>query len=389
MLGNLVSAIAIAAAITAGLMVGGVVLVYFIGEAIKAQARKKEKRYFAPIPRPGSFSFSALEGEVDMIIENVSGWHLVPQDSLDGELCFCTGNDREVTDSPLNEFLREKLGVVWIGLYHTIKIIKGWKWTEFKQTVDAEGKPVFEIVPREEDVQEFFFQFQYPVTIENIEIAENIRVRVEVVFIVLHLFPARAFFLNKDPIAVFNAMTQGLIRRFIRNMNFDGVKGLNAERDAGDQSLWQEIDRLNGLQLDPTTGQPNYATASPHGLFDKLGYYITRAEITQVAGVGDAAKAIEAAGVARLTNEGKVAEEERLAEARRKKAQGIADAMNIEREARKQWVNETIVGPSGGPGPHVAQVLTAEQIANSKIVALGGQSLIQIPPPEKEKEKKD
>lgn len=372
----------------ATILVGGIVTViglYALGNTIKKQAQKSPKRFFAPIPKPGSFGFIALEGKIEGILENVGGWHLAPQPSLGGGLCFVLG-ERKSPEHPIQKILQEKLGVIWIGLYATIRIIKSWRWTEFRQT-ESDGKPTFEVVSREEDVDNFFFQFQYPVEIKDVEIAGNIRVDVRVVFIVLHLFPVRAFFLNKDPVAIFNAMTQGLIRRFIRNMEFNSVKGLSADKNSGDTSLWEEIDKLNGLQMGDD-GQPLYQTADTNGLFGKLGHYIARGEVVQVGGVGEIAQAIEAAEVAKLKGLADVVTAEKEADAARARAQGEADALDKKRAARERWVDGTIVIPTGGVGPHVAQVLVAEEIAKSKVIALGGQPILQLPPPPPPEEKK-
>lgn len=368
------------------LVVGILILVFYgIGIKIKKQAQKETKRFIAPIPRPGSFSFVTLEGKVINIIESVVGWKLENVD--DGSKCFVPGN-KEESGGLIAYILEHHLGVVWIGIFATIRIFPKWKWSEFKQvdvTEKGEKVPKYLVESREEPVSDFFFQFPYPVITEGAEIKGNIQVKIVAVLTVLHLHPTRAFFLNKDPVALFNAMIQSAFRSYVADLKFDDVKKIRASADdKTENSFWKVLDNLNGISLDKE-GKPNYGKVDPLSLFGKLGFYVARAEVVQVEAVGEAAKAIEAERIAKLQAEAKIAEADGEARSKVRKAEGDRDAMRVQLEARKEWVNETIVGPTGGAGQHVANVLIAEQFASpeSNVSVLGANVMVNVQEPKK------
>lgn len=349
-------------------------LIYGLGQLIKWQANKPVKRFFAPIPRPGSFSFVVLEGRVVDIIENVVGWKL------------STGNKQLFEPGSRDLGFWEKyLGVRWIGLFKTIRVFKDWRWTEFQQ-IGSNGTIRYEVVPRKEDVNEFFFQFSHPVVVEDAEIQGNIRVSVVALVTVLNLHPTRAFFLNKDPISLFAAMVASTIRTHVSNKTFNEVKEMvaSAGTKMPNQEFWNVLKSLNGLESD-TTGKPDYSTEDPLGIFGKLGEIIVRAEIIQVSAVGDTAAALEAKRLAELRGDAAITAATKAAEAVVAKARGDAEAMDMQREARERWVQGTIVAPTGGAGPHVANVLVAEQVAGSDITTwvTSGNAMVAIPPGEK------
>lgn len=351
-------------------------IVYGLGVAIKKQANREKKRFFAPVPRPGSFSFVTLEGVVKGVIESVVGWSLVEQEKVGGAKCFVLSRNKM---SQQEGILRKYLGVVWIGLFETIMVFPKWKWSEFRQVTEIEnGKkvPRYLIEAREEPVSEFFFQFPYPVTLEDAEIAGNIRVKIVAVMTVWHLHPVRAFFLNKDPVALFNAMVQSVIRTYVADKDFDEVKEIIASRDSANSkdgdSFWEVLDKLNGIKLHED-GNPDYdGEIDPSGLFGKLGFYITRGEVIQVEAVGEAAEALEANRLAALLGEAKIMEALKAGEARVIAATKEAEALEIRKAALANFVNATVVGPIREGGKLVANVLEAQVLAgpDSKLTVL-------------------
>lgn len=350
---------------------------YGIGAIIKKQADKDIKkgeiyRYFAPIPRPGSFSFVVLEGVVQNVIENVAGWKLKTEEG-DGKGCFGLVTDKNKIDP--SGLLKHYLGVVWIGFYATVKVFVDWKWSEFRQVdereegkKDGEKVPKYLIVSRKENVSDFFFQFPYPVTLDDAEIMGNIRVKIDSVMTVLHLNPTRAFFLNKDPVALFNAMVQSALRSYITNKDFNDVKRIKAsttEKDGEkEESFWTVLKKLNGIDLDETTGDPIYdkKKINPLGLFGKLGFYIARAEIVQVEAVGPAVEALEATRLAQLRGQAKVAEAEKTAEALIVSAQGRMEAAERDALAQRR-LNEQNAGYYASL-PGGARMFAAAQVAS-------------------------
>lgn len=371
--------------------------IYVIGVWIKKQAQKPVKRFFAPIPRPGSFSFVTLEGKVIDIIESVVGWKL--KEIGDGSKCFVPGK-KENPKNFWDSIFEKHLGVVWIGLFATIRIFQKWKWSEFKQKKEGDAF-VYSVVSREsteeEPVSDFFFQFPYPVITEGVEIEGNIQVKIVAVLTVLHLHPTRAFFLNKDPVSLFNAMIQSAFRSYVADKDFDKVKMIKASADNenSEGSFWEVLDKLNGIRLNPT-GAPNYDDVNPLGLFGKLGFYVARAEVVQVEATGETAEALEAERIAKLKGEAEIKKAELEAQAKIRRAdgdkqasiiiaEGKAKAWETETAARKEWVKETIVGPTGGAGQHVANVLIAEQFASpeSNVSVLGANVMVNVQEPKK------
>ncbi len=354
--------------------------VYKLGAAIKRQAQKPVKRYFAPAPRPGSFAFISNEGRIVDVFENVVGWKLK---IINDRRLFTLGNSKP-------GFLEERLGVRWIGLYTTIKTFMGWEWSEIQENeVEEDGKSVvkYEIKTRKENVTDFFFQFSHPVKTEAIEIVGNTQVAVTMLITVLNLDPERAQFLNKDPSILLAGMVQSTVKSFICDMEFDQIKrmtGTATKSQVGqvqNQDLWEMLKRLNGLEMG-ADGAPDYATEDPLGVFGKLGKLMVRAEILQVEAVGAAAAAIEAKRLAELRGDAKIAETKKEAEATVIAATAEADALGKKREARKQWVTDTIVEPIKAGGAAVGDVLEAEQIAASKVTTWlkGGGAVVGIPP---------
>lgn len=352
--------------------------IYGLGLAIKRQANKPVKRFFAPVPTPATFSFQVLEGRVEKVIENVTGWR------LDKEGRF------EIDDSKGKNFgtLAKYLGVLWLGIYSTIKVFERWQWPEFRQVKNTEnGKEVvrYEVKAREANVYEFYFQFPYSVLIEDIELDGNIRVSLNAVFTVFFLNPVRAIFLNKDPVDLFIAMVRSAVRAWMSGKNFDLVKQITvSSNQSADQipEFWQMLEELNGLSM--SSGVPNYATENPRGLYGKLGIVAVRVELEQITAVGEAAAALEATQLAELRGQAKIVEAKRAAEAVIAKAEGDAAAMDKQMEARERWVQRTIVAPTGGAGPHVANVLVAEQVASAESSIStwvnGGGAMVAIPP---------
>jgi|GEM_PF-2032921 len=388
------------------LVVSAFFLLAGYGMLVGIQNLAKRNKFFTSVPRPGTFAFVvAGENEVVRILENVVGWK-TNEDQL-----FVLSNPKEDKMKSFgwaDYWLAKKLGVVWIGPFKTIKKIDKWKWSEFKQTAGKDGKPKYEVILRdakeseEKGMNNFFFQFPYPVVLSGVELNGNIQANGLIVFTVLHLNPKRAVFLNKDPVDLFTAMASSAIRAWMSDKEFDALKKVTvlSDNNAPDaEKFWEMLNNLNGLEINQNPdlevngdkvprGQPLYNKVELRGLYGKLGMIIVRAELVQFdIEEGEASKAIEANKIAALKGQAKVTEAEKDAEAVVAKAMGAAKAMDAEREARAQWVKETIVGPTGGFGVHVADVLVAEQIAGSNVTTYvaGSRSktpkaLIAIPP---------
>ena len=342
-------------------------LLYAIGVAIKRQANKPVKRFFAPIPRPGSFSLVAVEGKVVDVIENVISWKLEKgKDEEDQDKHFTLGKK-------ISGFLEKTLGVRWIGLFKTIRVFEDWEWSEFQEVEKEEkGQKLVtnEIVKRKANVQEFFFQFSHPVIIDDAEILDNIRVTLTTLITVLHLHPVRAFTLNKDPTGLFTAMVKSAIRSCVCNKTFNEVKEMAASATKGQTQspeLWEILKNLNGLEID-SNGNPMYETEDPLGTVGKIGKLIVRGEILQVQPVGDAAAAIEAQKLADLRGQAQITEAEKTAAALIVAAQGRMDAAHRDAHAQRK-LNEANAGYYASL-PGGATMFAASQVAgvNSKVI---------------------
>lgn len=376
------------------------------GMLVGIQNLAKRNKFFTSVPRPGTFAFVvAGENEVVKILENVVGWE-TNEDQL-----FVLSDPKKDKMEKFNwtdYWLAKQLGVAWIGPFKTIKKIDKWKWSEFKQAAGKDGKPKYEVILRdakeseEKGMNNFFFQFPYPVVLSGVELSGNIQANGLIVFTILHLNPKRAVFLNKDPVDLFTAMASSAVRAWMSTKEFDKLKEVTvlSDNNAPDaEDFWKMLNDLNGLKINEDSnleingekipkGQPLYDQVELRGLYGKLGMIIVRAELVQFdIEEGEASKAIEANKIAALKGQAKITEAEKDAEAVVAKAKGAAMAMDAEREARAQWVRETIVGPTGGSGTHVADVLVAEQIAGSNVTTYvaGSRSkapkaLIAVPP---------
>jgi hypothetical protein len=294
------------------------------------------------------------------ILENVDGWRTQKIKAQGNARCFVVG---EKEDAGL---LEHYLGVRWIGPFTTIKTVPKWKWLELQQiVVNENGKKVIKyiIVPREEPVSEFFFQFQYPVTLENAEISGNIQVRVTAAFTVLHFHPVRAFFLNKEPTTMFNTMVLSALRDYVKDKTFNEVKAIKASvTDGGSEqgTFWQVLKSLNGVDL-LDDGSPNYEHVNPLGVFGKLGDVIVRGEVLQVEAVGAAAEAIEAERLAELNGNAAIMEARKAANASVIAAQGRLRASRRDAVAQRA-INEQNAGYFASL-PGGARMFAANQVS--------------------------
>lgn len=334
-------------------------LVYKLGAIIKKQAQKPEKRWFAPVPRPGSYSFATNEGRVTDILENVVGWNLKIDDTTNGRRLF-------FPEKHAPDFWEENLGVRWIGVYPTIKVFKDREWSELQEKkVMEDGKEMvrYQIETRKETFTDSFFQFSHPVKTDAIEIKGNYQVVVTMLITVLNLDPERAEFLNKDPSILLAAIIQSTVRSHICDKEFDDIKRMmGTATDGQNQELWNAIKKLNGLEMDEK-GKPLYETEDHLGVFGKLGKYIIRGEIVQVDAVGEAAKAIEAEKIAELQGNAKIKEAEKAGDAKVTSAKKDAEALGIRQQAQADFVMATIVGPIKEGGDSVGHVLEAQVLA--------------------------
>ena len=333
-----------------------VLVIYNIGNAIKRQAQKPVKRWFAPVPRPGSYSFATNEGRVTDILENVVGWNLKIDETTNGRRLF-------FPEKHAPDFWEENLGVRWIGIYPTIKVFEDREWSELQEKkVTEDGKEMvrYQIETRKETFTDSFFQFSHPVRTDAIEIQGNYQVVVTMLITVLNLDPERAEFLNKDPSILLAAIVQSTVRSHISDMTFDEVKKMKGTAtDGQNQELWEAIKKLNGLEMNEE-GKPLYNTEDHLGVFGKLGKYIIRGEIVQVDAVGKAAQALEAEKIAELEGNAEIKKAEKAGEARKTAATKDAEALAIRRQAQADFVMATIVGPIKEGGDSVGHVLEAQ-----------------------------
>ena len=342
-------------------------IIYGAGVAIKRQAKKPVKRWFAPVPRPGSYSFATNEGRITNILENVVGWNL----KLNKTNCRRLFYPEKYTPG----FWEEHLGVRWIGLFPTIKIFEDREWSELQEKkVTEDGKEVvrYQIETRKKTFTDSFFQFSHPVRTDAIEIQGNIQVTITMLITTLNLDPERAEFLNKDPSILLAAIVQSTVRSYICDKEFKDVKKLAGTATSDqNQELWNAIKKLNGLEMDGK-GKPIYESEDPLGVFGKLGKYIVRGEIVQVDAVGEAAKAIEAEKIAELQGNAKIKEAEKLGQARVAAATKDAEALGIREQAQANFVMATIVNPIKQGGESVGHVLEAQVLtgADSKLTVL-------------------
>jgi hypothetical protein len=312
-------------------------LIYGLGSAIKRQARKPVKKFFTQVPTPATFSFQVLEERVVRVIENVVGW------TLDEEGRFILDNAKKDFG-----FLSQHLGVLWIGIFSTIKVFKEWHWPEFRQVKRMEnGKEVvkYEVEARQGDVTEFFFQFPYSVRIENIELQGNIQATLNAVFTVFFLYPVRAVFLNKDPVDLFIAMVRSAVRAWMSEKDFNEIKQITVSSNkSADQipEFWDMLENLNGITFD-IKGNPDYATAVPRGLYGKLGIAIVRVELEQVEAVGPAAQALESERLAELLGQAEITKARRTGDALVESAQRRMRAADLDAIAQRT-LNEQNAG---------------------------------------------
>jgi hypothetical protein len=343
-----------------GLVLLLVLTVYSLGTAIKRQANKPINRFFAPIPRPGSFSLVALEGKVVDVIENVVSWKLEKGEHGDGN------EDKRFTlGKKLSGFWERTLGVKWIGLFKTIRVFEDWEWSELQEVENDQKVVTHEIVKRKGNVKEFFYQFSHPVVIDDAEIRDNIRVTITTLITVLHLHPVRAFTLNKNPTELFAAMVKSAIRSCVSNKTFDEVKNMAASASIGQTQspeLWEILKNLNGLEIDKS-GNPIYSSENPLGTVGKIGKLIVRGEILQVQAVGDAAAAIEAQKLAELRGQAKIVDAQKIADALVISAQGRMDAAHRDAQAQRQ-LNEANAGYFASL-PGGARMFAAAQVAGT------------------------
>jgi len=338
-------------------------LTYGIGSAIKWQAQKPIKRFFTPVPTPATFSFQVLEGRMEKVIENVVGWKLDPE----GRFVI------DLTEKSCG-FWDTQLGVLWIGIFSTIKVFKEWRWPEFRQVKrtnkDGTEAVKYEVEAREENVHEFYFQFPYSVRIESIELHGNIQADLNAVFTVFFLHPVRAIFLNKNPVDLFIAMVRSAVRAWMSEKDFNEIKQITVSSNKlADQipEFWEMLENLNGITFD-AGGNPEYKTAVPRGLYGKLGIAIVRVELEQVEAVGPAVAALEAARLAELNGQATIVAAEKTAAALIVAAQGRMDAAHRDAQAQRK-LNEANAGYYASL-PGGAGMFAASQVAgvNSKVI---------------------
>ncbi len=330
------------------------VSLYYLGEAIKKQARKM--KFFAPIPQAGRFMFVMREGVLNRIVENV--------------LKYDTDESRRFVRSrdPKKKlpWLARTLGVTWIGLYGQIKIFSDWRWVEFRQKAQPgqDSTPTYGAVERKESPHEFLQQFTYSIPMINMDLAGNDQANANALVTVYILDSEQAFFNNKDWIDLFVGIVQASIRGWVTDKDFNQVKEATADVTENSQ-LSILLRGLNGIALDKD-GDPDYTKITPGGLFQVTGVAIWSVALQDLEPTGPLAAAQSKNRLAELEGNANITAAQKAAEVARIEAEGRANALQVERVARTAWVMETIVGPSGGPGSDAAEVLRAEMLAGEK-----------------------
>lgn len=336
------------------------VLIYLGGLAIQAIAGTD--RIFAILPETEKFLFVFVEGRFDHLVENSRRW------KLDGQNRF----RRSPHEESATGFWEQKLGVSWIGLYGRVKIFEKWQWAEFRQKKDSGGKPLpdWGVVSREKDVREFLIQFTYSIPVNTIELQGNDQISANVLVTTYILDPEKFFLGNKDAMDVLVGTVQGAVRGWASSLTMDEVKRRSGE--AGRSSEFaQAIIRTNGIELSDsrnpdTDGDPDYSRVEPGSLFDVTGVAIWNVTLQDIEATGPVAEAQSKQRKAELEGAAKVTEAEKAAEAALIRARNEAEVLNLKAAAEAAYIQATIVLPTGGAGPHVAEILKAQAVTGDK-----------------------
>ncbi len=378
MTANLVSAIAIAAVVTAGTLVGGGILAYLIGEAIKKQGEKR--KYFATLPQQGRFYFWMVGGRLEEIVENMTDWKL---ECINDRWLFIRTSDQEELD-----FWGEYLGVKWIGLYGSIKEFENFQWVEFRQRRDSDGNllPEYEAATREKNSFEFLRQFTYSVPMSKIDLLGNEQASANALATVWVLDPEKAFLDNKNWVSEVSGVIQSTIRGMATTRTFQEFKEFSAAPNQYSEFCRQMLS-INGLHLSPN-GDPDYDQVTPGGLFQVYGVVIWNVNLQDLEPTGELAESLRKKEKERLDGEAKVTKEELAARALVVAAQGRMDASERDAIAQRNILEQTIGYAGSVPGGD--RMYTAQQVSREgssvSVWVEGGADIkptlpLPVPPP--------
>lgn len=338
-----------------------------LGKKIQEVANNEETNWFVPIPRPGTFAFLARDSVIREVLENVRDWDLDKQTKR----FVPAGTGLKQVDG----FLARELGVVWSGPFGNLNSYD-WEWTEFDPGTT-------EVKRRTKKVKVFFTQFQYALTFPNIELQGNLKATMKVGVTILVLDPVRFVTANKDTPTMIMNLATGAFRPHFGGLKFDVVKSIppitlneptlpqGANEDQRSQYLtqlgvWNSMKTLNGLEFDSTCA-PRYETEVFDALFNRVGATVVRVDIVDVEATGEVADALQAEILADLKGAGRVAAAKRDAEVDEQAGIGIANKIDRITAALANQIDKTMVVPTGGPGPHIADILIADKVRESNV----------------------
>lgn len=351
MLGKFFWAILGAGVLTLVCLIGGSILAYLIGEAIKKQGEKR--KYFATLPQRGRFMFEMIGGGIYRIIENIGDWRL---EEINGRRLFVRSRREEDPD-----LLGQYLGVTWIGWYREIKEFKKWQWVEFRQKRDGSGNllPEYESVTREENPREFLRQFTYSVPMSKIDLLGNEQANANALATVWVLDPEKAFFDNKNWVADLSGVIQSAIRGWATNKTFQIFKESTAGANR-DSEFARMLLSINGIVLGDE-GDPDYSQVTAGGLFQVYGVVIWNVNLQDLEPTGELAESLRKKEKERLDGEAKVERERLAAEALVVAARGRLAASEMDALAQRNLLEQTIGYAGSVPGG--PRMYTASQVS--------------------------
>lgn len=356
----------------------GILAYYNAGTWLQNWARTK-KKFFALRPPPGTFSLIKKGNDVVMVLENVNSWRLTDEGPNSKFL---------LEQKPEPDWFEKEFGVVWIGLFTHVfdprderdrdpedKNKDFWEWPEIKSEKDSEGEVRYVIEKRSGSFPYFFFQYQYPVKIQNVEIKGNMRCTMTVMTTVWYLMPVRGVTLNKKPVDLYVTTFSGSLKSWMGEKDINELKSLSRANikptkegeTPVENTLFNDfsmmLDKLNGIKLQ-ADGNPDYGNVDQSGLFGKMGIMVVTTEIYDITAEGRAQAALEQQEINKLEGDAEITKQQKAALAKIEGAKGTAEAMRIEADAKRYLLENTVVYATGGPGPHNARVLTAEHVAS-------------------------
>lgn len=340
-------------------------IVYIFGGKI-VQWMGSQDFLFTNLPQPGRFKFIFIGGRFSRIVENVTGW------DIQGGVFARVGFDKEFG------FFEQKFGVTWIGIFGRVRTFPDWQWVEFRQKRDSDGNllPEWDAVNREANVSEFLQQFTYSVPIKDMELRGADKASMNVLITVLVIDPVKSFFRNKNWVETLAGFVQSVAKDWISDKEFNQAREL-LRGDQRNSELANAILRANNTYqyFDPERGE-----SMGGGFREILGVVISNVLVQSIEATGPVAEAQSKKREAELLGEATKTRATLEGEAAVTKAEKEAEALEKLAAARRKFVEETIVVPCGGAGPHVAEILKAQALTaeGSKITTFveGGANIV-------------